>query len=389
MLKKVCLLTNYNLYESKRHFTLKLAEAMQRAGIQTKIIDAREGVLGANIISSIKAFAPDATCSFNSLDPISEKHYLWDFLTTPHISFLVDPAFYSTYLVDSPYSIISCVDHSDVEAIASTGFRNVFFWPHAIEKDLPTSQEDRPYDVVFLGSCYDYESLRIAWRQRHPEAFNKVLDDAIDLVFSDDTISLGNALAHAWQASKLNPEGVDFTTLYYYLDNYTRGKDRVELIRSIKDAHVHVFGELSPDNAVGILSWHQYLASQKNATIHPSVPFPKAMEILRQSKIVLNSMPFFRNGSHERIFTGLGSGCLVISSESQYLRNQFKENEGLLFYQGKDRQIANELVNEWLQNEQKRSAAAGVGRQKVLTHYTWDTRVQQLQQILLEKSICK
>lgn len=384
MLKKVCLLTNYNLYESKRHFTLKLAEAMERAGIQTKIIDAREGILGADTISSVQAFAPDATCSFNSLDPIAEKHYLWDFLSTPHISFLVDPAFYSTSLIDSPYSVISCVDHSDVQAIASTGFKKTFFWPHAVEKDLPTFQGERPYEVVLLGSCYDYESLRIAWQQRHPEALNKVLDDAIDLVFSDDTLSLGNALAKAWQASQLNPAGVDFTTLYYYLDNYTRGKDRVELIRSIKDAPLHIFGELSPDNAVGILGWPQYLASQKNVTIHPSVPFPKAMEILRQSKIVLNSMPFFRNGTHERIFTGLGSGCAVLSSESLYLRSQFNENEGLLFYQSKDRAVANRIVNDWLQDDEKRSAAAAAGRQKVLTHHTWDTRVEQLQKAFLE-----
>ena len=237
---------------------------------------------------------------------MERDEYLWDFLKIPNLSFLVDPSFYSTTLTNSPYSILSCVDRSDCEAIRSSGFEHVFFWPHAVERELePQKNENRIYDVVLLGSCYDYESLRVAWQQRNPAALNKVLDDAIDIVFSNEEASLAQALVMAWQASKLDPQGIDFSTLYYYLDNYTRGKDRVELIRSITNARVHVFGELATDNAVGILSWQQYLAAQSNVTVHPSTLFGEGMHVLKQSKIVLNSMPFFRDGSHDVFLQGL------------------------------------------------------------------------------------
>jgi len=379
MLRKICLLTNFNLYESKRYFTQKLAEAMERHGLEIKIIDARQGVLGADTISAIRNFSPDFTCSFNTLDPIGERRFLWDFLAIPHLAFLVDPAFYSTTLTDSPYSLISCVDRSDCAVIASTGFKNVFFWPHAVERELaPDGNLEKTYDVVFLGSCYDYESLRASWRQRNTEAFNKVLDDAIDIVFSKETLSLGEALVEAWNSSKLDPQGVDFATMYYYLDNYTRGKDRIELIRSIKNAHVHVFGELATDNAVGILSWQQYFASQRNVTVHPPVLFGEAMEIYKRSKIVLNSMPFFRDGTHERIFASLACGCLPITSESKYLHEQFRENEELIFYKAAHRERVNSVIDEWLGNEKKRREAVASGRQKVMKHHTWDNRVQEL-----------
>lgn len=379
MLKKICLLTNYNLYESKRYFTEKLAEALERKNIKTKIIDAREGTLGADIIGAIQRFAPDITASFNSLDPIAEKKYLCDFLETPHISFLVDPVFYSTFLVESPYSIVTCVDRNDLAAIRSNGFPNAFFWPHAVERELAAPRNaERPFDVVFLGSCYDYESLRVSWQQRNSAAFNQVLDDAIDIVFSHEHISLAQALVQAWNASGNSPEGVDFMALYYYLDNYTRGKDRVELIRSIKDIPVHVFGELSPDNAVGILGWAPYLAAQKNVTIHPSVPFNEALQIMKQSKIVLNSMPFFRDGTHERIFTALACGCLSVTSESIYLREHFRDGEGIVFYSAKHRSDVNAFINDILKHEHKREEAAAHGREKVLLHHTWDVRVAEL-----------
>lgn len=378
---KMCLIASYNPYESKRYFTEKLAEAMRRQKIDTKIIDVQESGIGPETLLAIKAFAPDFTCSFNRLEPMEQGEYFWDLLKIPHVSFLTNPSFYSTALINSAYSILSCVDRSDCEAIATSGFERVFFWPQAVEKELAANEsEKRVYDVVMLGSCYDFESLRIAWQQRNPASLNKVLDDAIDLVFSNEKVSLGQALVTAWQASKLDPQGVDFATLYNYLDHYTRGKDRVELIRSIKNAHVHVFGELAADNAVGILGWKPYLASQSNVTVHPSVLFKESLEILKKSKITLNSMPFFRDGSHERIFTGLACGCVPVTSESKYLREQFEDGKELLFYQAANRGEVNAKIDDLLSNEKKRSEMAARGREIVMQHHTWDQRVKELMQ---------
>jgi glycosyltransferase involved in cell wall biosynthesis len=383
MLSKICLLTNYNLYESKRHFTQKLAEALNRQQIETKIVDAKEGPIGAEIISAIQKFEPDLTCSFNSMLPLSENRYLWDLLEIPHLSILVDPAIYSVSLTASPYSILSCVDRQDCLALQEYEFDRIFFWPHAVERELGDApKQTKDLDVVFLGSCYDYESLRASWQQRNPEALNGVLDDAIDLVFSNNQISLADALVMAWNRSGHDHLGVDFTTLFYYLDMYTRGKDRVELIRSIKDVPVHIYGELSQDNAVGVLGWPQYLANQSNVTIHPSVPFPESFDILRRSKISLNSMPFFRDGTHERVFTSLCCGTVPITSESAYLRESFKEGQHVHYYQSKHWNDVNEKIHALLHNESKRQEMADLGKALVLKAHTWDKRVEQLKEIL-------
>lgn len=378
MLNKVCLIVNYNLYESKRHFTRKLAEALNRFGIETRIIDVNEQTLTSETVHSIKKYAPDLTCSFNSLLPISEERYLWDYLQIPHWAILVDPALYSIQLSKSPFTIFSSVDRTDVAYIKSTPFENAFFFPHAVEKELEAPNGNRTYEVVFFGSCYDYESLRVSWKQRNTEAVNKVLDDAIDIVFSDNRTSLAEALVKAWNVSKLDPSGVDFITLFYYLDNYTRGKDRVELIKSVKDAQVHVFGELSKDNAVGILGWTPYVGKQKNVTLHPSIPFWECLNVLKQTKVCLNSMPFFKNGTHERVLIGLACGAVPITTENLYFQENFKSEEELYFYSMQQRGNINEIVNDLISNEAKRSKIAAQGRQKVMGEHTWDKRVEAL-----------
>jgi glycosyltransferase involved in cell wall biosynthesis len=382
-LKKVCLLTNFNFYESKRHFTQKLAEAMGRHGLETLVIDVDQKALEAAAVRDIRAFAPDFTCSFNSFSPIAEGTFLWDYLEIPHLSLLVDPSFYSTTLINSPYSIISCVDRSDCDAVRSSGFERVFFLPHGVEKELaPDDNVQRTHDVVFLGSCYDYESFRNTWQKQFKPALCRVLEDAADIVFSDETVSLGEALVQAWNAARLDPIDVDFSLLYYYLDNYTRGKDRVELIRAIRDVPVHVFGTLENDNTIAKLDWEHYLGKQKNVILHPAVPFSKSMEVLKRSKVVLNSMPFFRDGSHERIFTGLACGAGVVSSNSRYLREQFKEGEGVAFYASKHRSGAEGQIAAWLQDEKRLKEAVAHGRARVMKAHTWDQRVEVLLQTL-------
>lgn len=377
MIKKVTFLVNYNLYESKRYFTHMLADAMNRHGIKTHIIDVEERSLEAEDVIEIQEDQPDLTCSFNALNPLPSGKYFWDIIKIPHLSILVDPAFYSAALMNSPYSIISCVDQFDCDALTAGKFQNGFFWPHAIESNLEIGKGDRPYEAVFIGSCYDYESLRKYWLETQSSEVCSVLDNAIDIVLSKQMTSLADALVTAWNNSKLEIGSVDFFELFYFLDNYTRGKDRAELIKSIKDANVHVFGELVNDHPACQLDWSYYLGNQSNVTLHPSVSFPESFNILQKSKICLNSMPFFKNGSHERIFTGLATGAFPITSHSLFWEKNFQIGKDLLTYFPGQWSTINEQVSSLLSNESQRKKMVESGRKKVMESHTWDARVKQ------------
>ena len=59
----VWLFTTYNMYDSKRHFTLKLAEAFQRRGIKAKIIDQKNWIAW----DPSQGERPDFSCSFHTI----------------------------------------------------------------------------------------------------------------------------------------------------------------------------------------------------------------------------------------------------------------------------------------------------------------------------------
>jgi len=383
MFKKVCFLVNYNLYESKRHFTVKLCEALNRAGVETDIIDVKESQLKSTSIQRIHSFQPDFTASFNSFEPLEGKQYMWDFLEIPHLSMLVDPSLYSVNLIDSPYSVISCVDQIDCQSIASQGFSRVFFLPHAVEADLLKEERRQPkYDVVFFGTCYDYESMQKSWREELPGPIVKALELAIEIFLSDHVTSLQQALVAAWNKAGVSPQGVNMIQLFYYLDHYTRGYDRVKLIRSIKEAKVHVFGELSRDDSSAVNGWDYYLKDCPNVTIHPAVDFSDSLSILKESKICLNSSPFFKCGTHERMFTGPACGALTISSNNTWIEKTFAEERDIVTYECIARDAVNEKVNFYISHDNERLAIVDEARKKIGDEHTWDQRVLLLQEVM-------
>lgn len=380
-IQKICLLTCHNLYESKRYFTQKFAEALNRQGIETDILSWPLGPLPEETIEQIEAIQPDLTCSFHQLPPQSNGKYFWDTLKHPHWTILVDPAFYDLELMQSPYSIISCVDRSDCDLLRSYHFENGFFWPHAVERELiaPLGKEiDKPLDVILLGTSFDPVNLRAYWRKMYPKKICKALDDAVERVLSDNSTSFFRALLQALITQGIDPHEVEFDLLAYYVDSYARGIDRLELVRSVKDATVHVFGGKCWRDEKPIEDWSYYLGKQPNVKIYPPVNFPDALELLKKSKICLNSMPFFKNGTHERVFASLACGTLPLTTDNIYMREIFTDEEDLLFYQFPNLDQVNDRVNLILNKESDWKRIISNGQTKVKASHTWDSRVDMM-----------
>lgn len=381
MLDRICLFTNYNLYGSKRHFIAELGEALKRCGVEIKTIDTDGREVGPELLEEIRRFAPQLTASFNTILPNDGGYYLWDFLKIPHLALLVDPAIYSVNLAQSPYSIVSCVDFFDCEVLQAAKCENSFFLPHGVDKDYlarPLSKKKK-YQTVFIGSYYDCDALRAHWQKELPANVGKVIDEAVEVVLSDGETPFMQALVAAWKRSQLDPSGYDFETLCSYVDNYSRGYDRLELLKAIDTTEVHVFG--GPGWMRGVESsrnWNDALKGQKNIIVHPPVTYEEGLEILRDSSVCLNSMPFFKHGTHERIFNGLGGGCLVITSDNIYIREHFGEVLGVMAYRFQERSIVNEWLSSWLRDDEKREAAVSRGRRQLAEQHTWDHRAEEI-----------
>lgn len=387
MIKKITLLSSFNQYETKRYFTQKLEEALKRKGFEVSIVDS--GTQGKKLSAEeiqllIDPKKVDLTCSFGMLWPDHQGRYLWQMSGIPHWFMLLDSIFSCRHLFSQKHLLMSCVDHQDYEFAKASGFENIFFWPHAVEKDLSYEKnQKRPYDVVFIGSCFDPDSIRAHYQKEMPKKLASVIDDAVDIVLGDNKTSLLSSLKQALIHQGIDLNEVNLDRLFYYVDYYMRGKDRLELIRSIHDVNIHIFGDKGWNKEVQH-DWSYYLKDFPNITLHPPVSYAESLEILKQSKISLNSVPSFKTGIHERILSPLACGALPITTDTLGAREVFIPDREILLYQPFHWGDINSKVHEILQEEEKRKDMVSQGRKKVMQNHTWDVRVEQFMQVIPE-----
>ncbi|CRX37637.1 glycosyltransferase family protein [Estrella lausannensis] len=383
MLERVCFLTNYNQYQSKRHFTKELSKAFEEEGVESTIFDVEDPQFRKMPHFKIHQASPDLTISFNSFVPSADGKYLWEQLKIPHLSILVDPALYYMDMVAAPYSIVSVVDRSDVEGIKSFGKQNVFFLPHGASRELAEEKaEEKEFDVVFIGSCYDYLSLRERWQEELTKGEVSLLEESIEIFLNDNVTPLHAALAVALSNQNISPKEIDFMQIFRYLDIYTRGLDRIRLIRSIKDAKVHVFGGSCEGDIFPYRGWQDYLSDMANVTVHNPVDYEESHRILKRSRISLNSSPFFKTGSHERLFVPPLLGALVVANDTVYTRKEFIDGRDIILYPPKGWSHMNDRINAVLKDPTSLEGMVRLAKEKVLQNHTWNHRARTIKEII-------
>lgn len=353
------------------HFTQGLILALKRLGIQTDLLVPNKKD-PMSFLSKIYREQPDCTLSFNGLLPNEFGEFLCDQVEIPHVCCLVDSAHFFSVLRQSPLNVIACCDLASCDIFQSWN-STALFMPHGIDKALTTeSLGEKPFDVVFIGSSIDFLAILDKWRSNlDPKTVTALLECA-EAVLKDPALPYQKALT-----AFVPPEQFDSSTyekLMQDVDLYIRGRDRVELIQSIQETDVHIFGP-----SLGARSWKELLGSKPHrAIIHHEISYLESLNVMRESKIVLNSSPMFKFGGHERIFLGMALGALVISNETAFLKDQFVDGEDLALYTPSDKSGVSEVIKKYLTDEPLRKKMAINAREKVARSHTWDKRAAKL-----------
>lgn len=359
-------------YDVLGSFTKGLMEALKRLGIDCElVIPDRNKIMP--FLSHIYVSQPDFTLSFNGLLPNDKGEFLSDVLDLPHVCCLVDSANFFLSLKDSPRNIITCPDRTSCTLFQSQKVRHTFFLPHAVNKEILELQEEEPiYDAVFLGSAIDYLAIQEKWKAKYDSKTIKILKDCQEAVFSDPSLPYQTALMSAIPIESL--EENEYVQLLNDFDLFLRGKDRIQLIKSIKGCSVHVFG-----GSTGFRSWKELLgAAMGNIYLHDPVSYFDSIAIMRKSKIVLNSSPMFKHGAHERIFTGLACNACVLTNETSYMLENFEHGNDILLYRPLQKDAIDGVLQPYLNNETLRKEIAAAGKNKVARFHTWDNRAKDL-----------
>ena len=136
------------------------------------------------------------------------------------------------------------------------------------------------------------------------------------------------------------------------------------------DFPVHVFGA----------NWEKLDCSSHDYIIKNGreVDSVTCAEAIADARISLNVMPWFKDGTHDRVFTAMLQHTLSLTDDSRYLRENFTDKKELVFYSLEKREELPELVKKLLEKPEKCMEIAERGYESAVQEHTWKQRAEAI-----------
>jgi spore maturation protein CgeB len=300
--------------------TTDLCAAFSRQGVESYLFDAWEKG-PSKLLQDIYEWKPDYTFGINLF---AHKELPFETYGIPHLCLCVDAFHNYKELAEEEtrniHTAALFVDAWSSDLYQTKGGISSWF-PHAISKEFLdavskkslTPLANRLYDIVLLGSSLDFEREFLFWKQIFS---SDEIDSICDLVtqllenaylsFQHELLTLVNQ--HPSLKRSLQKHSLSLSQFISSVELYMRGLDRKRLLKAFQGHSIHIFGE----------GWDP----TPDCIIHPPLPFSSLFDICTQAKVILNNMPMIRRGYHERLFLGLASGAIVVTTKlNQILHN--------------------------------------------------------------------
>lgn len=321
--------------------------------------------------------------------------YVWDTYKIPCYNIAADhPYFYHDRLAELPtdYHHIS-IDrlhevyfkrfypeflHEGFLPLAGTMLsENIIGGNTANEKKGKESEnlaQKKKYDVILTGNYIRISFFEpyINWINDEYATFYRGIID--DLLKRPQRTVEDVALEHCEREMGKEPDDQLRIALskMIFIDLYVRNYWRGEVVRTLVNAGIKV-------DVVG-KGWNELenVTHPENLCIHPQTDSLTCLQMIGQSKISVNVMPWFKDGAHDRVFNSILNGAVCLSDTSRYLCEQLEEGEGICYY---DLEHLDELpakLKDLLQDENKMQDVVSRGREKVLDMHTWAKRAEQV-----------
>lgn len=241
------------------------------------------------------------------------------------------------------------------------------------EEDL-IPYHKRRYNLVFTANYVSLEGVYAGIRQLEPDYqtfYREILEDLI----ADPTQSIDAVMEHHINmelGEVADSQKCTAMAGMALIDLCVRSYYRGEIIRELaeQDIKVHVFGA----------DWNLLSCRKPENIIHNGAQVDSAacVQVVRDARIALNIMPWFKDGVHDRVFTAMLQKTVALTDDSQYLRERFTNGEDIVFFSLKNRKNLPELVHMLLYDEENAMRIAENGYRQAYEKDTWRARTYEL-----------
>ncbi len=212
----------------------------------------------------------------------------------------------------------------------------------------PIPWERREYELLFPGSFYSPEErLQGLCASAGDETIGKLYPEIFHYMLKEPDTDIIDASLAVLKNHAL-PEEPSFLTRFYStlepLDWAIRMEHRRRALKAIAESGISL-------SLLGRGFEALEISSLPNVRIlSERIPFAETFAYMERSRAVLNVMPGFKDGSHDRVFNTALRGALPVSDKSLFLTECFGDPESVLFYErGKEEELP-EKLNDILQD---------------------------------------
>lgn len=374
--------------ESFNYFTDQLVLEFQSRGHETFILDLRfQDQHNFEEFSSFVSTKVELAVCFDSMCLRTEEMIrILDAWNTVVVDILMDPPLrFHPFLEHHTknYILFCCdLDHVDyVKKYFGSSIANVSFMPHAGTAPNPASPiipySKRHYDILFSGTYY--------------RPFNMLAD--MDRLM-DGSPALRNFSHHVYQNltkhSDLNIEQAVRLTLEQ--ENWTVSEDFVKTVFGTlnhvdwavrmywRSEVITVLAESGLELYLLGRGWENHpSASYPNVhRISDRIPFEETLSAMADAKINLNVFPWFKSGTHDRIFNSLLQHSLPLTDSSRWVDETFTDGWDIALYSLKNLEELPAIAEKYLKNPNLAESVISRGYEKTIREFTWKNCVDQI-----------
>lgn len=341
-------------FDSLIFFAESLSRSFRELGYTVLLTDTRDT---ETVLEEIYRFAiPGNTVAvfFNhgGLSLLNKQgDILWNELDVDCYNWIVDHPMYYHEPIIFPIKKCTflCVDQYHQKFIERfyQGRRKSYFLPLAgcsLSEDILPFKE-RSIEIVFTGAYLIDNSIELH-TQDLPEGLARLWKDCYNLLMQNMTLTLEQAVEHCYARIGIQLSEEDWrdaVRLFKDIDGMLRSGIRAKVVKTLvdHDIKVSVFGE----------GWEYLECRQENLIVHPRVSFEESVKIISNAKIVLNVMPWFKAGVHDRVYTAMINKSVSLTDSSVYMDKTLKNGQNVIFYSINELQKLPQLLTEYMGKE--------------------------------------
>ena len=111
---------------------------------------------------------------------------------------------------------------------------------------------------------------------------------------------------------------------------------------------------------------------------HGSVSYSEMLDVISKTKVLVQDEALFNDGAHDRVFTAMLNGAVVVSEYSTYLEELFENQKDIFMFDWQNTKNQLGVIPQLLNDEQLRLSIAMSAYAKVAGKHTWKNRADRI-----------